>query len=263
MIDLHGHYLPGVDDGAPDMEASLAMLRLAQADGIEAVVVTPHACSSLCSVRGYDELHARWERFRQDVGRSGLELKTYGGAEVFLTSELLSILGEHRDLLVINSGSYVLIEFPADYVYAHSKKFVFKLLSAGYIPIVSHPERNREIQRSPAILRELVEAGVLCQLNAGSLRGDFGSSARESAFSLVRANLVHVIASDAHDLESRRPGLSHVPELLRGVDPAKVRMYIHDIPQAIVADQAVPDIGEPEDDRPRRSFFAAFRRRES
>lgn len=263
MIDLHGHYLPGVDDGAPDLETSLAMLRLAQDDGVEAVVVTPHACSSLCSVRGYDELHSRWQRFHKDIVETSLTLKTYSGAEVFLTSELLAILGDHRDLLVINNGSYLLIEFPADYVYAHSKEFVFKLLNAGYIPIVSHPERNREIQRSPAILRELVEAGALCQLNAGSLRGDFGNSARESAFALVRANLVHVIASDAHDLERRRPGLSHVPELLRGVDPAKARMYLHDIPQAIVADQAVPDIGEPELERPRRSFFATLRRRGS
>ncbi len=263
MIDLHGHYLPGIDDGAPDLETSLAMLRLAQDDGMEAVVATPHACSSLSSVRSYDELHSRWERFRQDVGASGLTLKTYCGAEVFLTSELLAILGDHRDLLVINGGSYLLIEFPADYVYAHSKDFVFKLLSAGYIPIVSHPERNREIQRSPVILRELVEAGALSQLNAGSLRGDFGASARESAFALLRANLVHAIASDAHDLERRRPGLSHVPELLSGVDPARVRMYLHDIPQAIVDDQAIPDIGEPVADASPRSFFSLFRRRGS
>lgn len=263
MIDLHGHYLPGVDDGAKSLEDSLAMLRHAQADGIEAVAVTPHACSSLSRCKELADLRAHWEKWRREIESSGLKLQAYSGAEVYLTSELLPILGDHRDLLTINNGSYLLLEFPADYVYAHSKEYIFKLLTEGYIPIISHAERNREIQRSAAVLHELVKAGALCQVNAGSLRGDFGDSARQSAFELINANLVHVIASDAHDLDGRKPELSFVPALLHGVDPEKVQLYLHEIPKAIIADEAVPDIGEPEMRRPRRMVFDLFRKRGS
>jgi protein-tyrosine phosphatase len=263
MIDLHGHYLPGVDDGAGNLEASLAMLRCAEADGIEAVVVTPHACGSTCKVKDLECLRRQYEEWLAALAASGLRLRILPGAEVYFTSELLPILKDQRDLLTINNGSYFLLEFPHDYVYAHSKDFIFKIMTEGFIPIISHPERNSEIQRSPAVLRDLVKAGALCQVNAGSLRGDFGNSAQQCAFELIKGNLVHVIASDAHDMDSRKPELSFVPALLHGVDPEKIAMYLHDIPAAIIADQAVPDIGEPTRHHHRRTFFDFFRKRDS
>lgn len=263
MIDLHGHYLPGVDDGAGDYETSLAMLRLAAADGIDAVAVTPHCCSGMSKVKDLGQLRREWEGWRKKVEREDIKVRIVGGAEVYFTSDLLAVLKENRDLLAINNGSYFLLEFPADYVYAHSKEFIFKVMNEDLIPIISHAERNQEIQRSPAILRELVKAGALCQVNAGSLRGDFGNAARQCAYELVRDNLVHVIASDAHDLESRRPGLSYVRPLLAGVDPGKVDLYLEGIPAAVIADEAVPDIGEPVSRHSRRSIFDFFRRRDS
>ncbi|HEX7502401.1 MAG TPA: CpsB/CapC family capsule biosynthesis tyrosine phosphatase [Acidobacteriota bacterium] len=263
MIDLHGHYLPAVDDGAADMATSLAMLRTAEKDGIMTAVATPHACGSTCKLRDLDALGRKWEKWRAQLKKSDLQIKVIGGAEVYFTSELLSILRDHRELLTINNSSYFLLEFPADYVYAHSKDFIFKILTDGYIPIISHAERNSEIQRSPEVLRDLVKAGALCQVNAGSLRGDFGNAARQSAFELIQGNLVHVIASDAHDLESRKPELAYVPALLHNVDPIKIELYLNGIPEAIIADQAVPDIGEPLRHRQRSSFFDLFKKRDS
>jgi protein-tyrosine phosphatase len=263
MIDLHGHYLPRVDDGAKDMAASLAMLRYAESDGIETAVVTPHTCSSQSTFKEFDSLRRGWKQWRDSLNDQGLKIKIVSGAEVYFTSELLSLLKDNRDLLTINSGSYFLLEFPADYVYAHSKNFIYNILTDGFIPIISHAERNAEIQRSPAVLRDLVKAGALCQINAGSLRGDFGNTARQSAFELLKSNLVHVIATDAHDLDSRKPELSFVPALLRHMDPEKITMYLNDIPAAIIADQAIPDIGEPLGRQPKRTFFDFFKRHDS
>ncbi len=263
MIDLHGHYLPGVDDGAGDDETSLAMLRLAEADGIDTVVVTPHCCSGMSRFKDLDGLRKSWARWRKQLEREGLKLKIVQGAEVYFTTDLLAILKANRDLLTINNGSYFLLEFPADYVYAHTKEFIFKAQTEDLIPVISHAERNQEIQRSPAVLRELVKAGALCQVNAGSFRGDFGHEARRCAYDLLQDNLVHVVASDAHDLESRRPGLSYVRALLTGVDPDKVDLFLEGIPAAILADEAIPDIGEPVSSHSRRSFFDFFRRRDS
>jgi protein-tyrosine phosphatase len=263
VIDLHGHYLPGVDDGAPDLETSLAMLRHAEADGIEMVAATPHACSGLCLVKDLDGLRRRREEWLAVVKDNGLKVRVVTGAEVYFTSELLPLLREHRDLLTINNGSYFLLEFPGEYIYAHSKDFIYKVLTEGFIPIISHAERNAEIQRSPGILRELVKAGALCQVNAGSLRGDFGNSARSCAFELLQGNLVHVIASDAHDLASRKPELSFVPALLSRNDPEKIDLYLHGVPEAVIADQAIPDIGEPAGQRSKRTFFDFFRKRDS
>jgi len=263
VIDLHGHYLPGVDDGAGSLEDSLAMLRHAEKDGIETAVVTPHACGSTCKVKDLDSLHRDWEKWRSDIKKNELTIKIVSGAEVYFTSELLSILHDHHELLAINNSSYFLLEFPADYIYAHSKEFIFKILTNGFIPIVSHPERNQEIQRSPSVLYELVKAGALCQVNAGSLRGDFGNEARRCAYELVQSNLVHVIASDAHDLESRKPELSYVPALLHNVDPKKIELYLQGIPEAVIADQALPDIGDPLWHQHHRSFFNFFKKRDS
>jgi protein-tyrosine phosphatase len=263
MIDLHGHYLPGVDDGAENLEVSLAMLRHAEADGIEAVVVTPHACSSQCKVKDLAAMRRGWEKWRTALKKSELKVRVVSGAEVYCTSEMLQILMDNRELLTINNGSYFLLEFPADYIYAHSKDLIFKILTEGFIPIISHAERNSEIQRSPAMLRDLVKAGALCQVNAGSLRGDFGNAARQCAFELIRGNLVHVIATDAHDLESRKPELAYVPALLSQVDPAKIDLYLNGIPAAIIADEAVPDIGEPSWHHHRSTFFDLFKKRDS
>jgi protein-tyrosine phosphatase len=263
MIDLHGHYLPAVDDGAESVDHSLAMLRHAEADGIKAVVATPHACSSLCAYKELAALREKWQQWEKALASSDLKLKVVRGAEVYFTSELLSLLKEHHDLLTINNGSYFLLEFPADYIYAHSKEFVYKILTEGFIPVISHAERNQEIQRSQGVLSDLVKAGALCQVNAGSLRGDFGNGARQCAYELLRSNLVHVIASDAHDLERRKPELSYVPALLNGIDPEKIEMYLHGIPEAIIADEAVPDVGEPVSSHPRRSFFDYFKRRDT
>jgi protein-tyrosine phosphatase len=263
VIDLHGHYLPAVDDGAEDMDASLAMLRHAEKDGIETAVVTPHACGSSCKVKDLDGLRRGWKKWRTATKSNDLKINIVAGAEVYFTSELLPVLKDNRDLLTINNGSYFLLEFPGDYVYAHSKDFIFKILTEGFIPIISHAERNSEIQRSPGVLRDLVKAGALCQVNAGSLRGDFGSAARQSAYELLQGNLVHVIASDAHDLESRKPELAFVPALLHQVDAEKIALYLHDIPAAIIADQAVPDIGEPLLSHQRSTFFGFFKKRDS
>lgn len=262
MIDLHGHYLPGVDDGAENLEYSLAMLRHAQADGIETVVATPHACGSLCKIKDFDAMRRQWAEWRTAVEKSDVKLDIVSGAEVFFTSELLPILKDNRDLLTINNGSYFILEFPSEYIYAHSKDFIYKVLTEGFIPIISHAERNTEIQRSPGILRELVKAGALCQVNAGSLRGDFGNGARQSVFELLRHNLVHVIASDAHDLERRRPEMAYVRALLPNVDAEKIAMYLHDIPAAIIADEAVPDVGEPLS-QSKRTFFDFFKKSDS
>lgn len=263
MIDLHGHYLPGIDDGAADSGTAAAMLRHAAADGIETVVVTPHALGSFSKAKDLDDLRRRRETHWPELQRQAGKIKLVTGAEVYFTSELLPILKEHRDLLTINNGSYFILEFPGDYIYAHSKDFIYKVLNEGFIPIISHAERNSEIQRSMAILRELVKAGALCQINGGSLRGDFGNAARRSAYELLQANLVHVIASDAHDLERRKPELAYVPALLPQLEAEKIGLYLHDIPAAIIADEAVPDIGEPLDRQPKRSFFDFFRKSDS
>ena len=262
MIDLHGHYLPGVDDGAENMDVSLAMLRHAQADGIQTAVVTPHVCGTSCKIKDFDGLRRGWEKWSAAVKKNNIQIDIVSGAEVYFTSELLPVLKDNRDLLTINNGSYFLLEFPGEYIYAR-KDFIFKIMTEGFIPIISHAERNSEIQRNPDVLRELVKAGALCQINAGSLRGDFGNQARSCAYELIQGNLVHIIASDAHDLENRKPELAYVPALLHHAHPEKITMYLHDIPAAVIADQAVPDIGEPLWHHHRSTFFDFFKKRDS
>ena len=132
----------------------------------------------------------------------------------------------------------------------------------GWIPIIAHPERHQVIQRNPHALFQLIETGALAQVNAGSLRGDFGTAAQTTAWLLLHHNLVHVVASDAHSQKKRRPEISDIEEILSAEGIEKADLLIRDIPEAILSDRAVPDLGEARDpSRTRPKFFDFLKRK--
>ncbi len=266
MIDLHGHYLPGVDDGAdePGAIAGHAAPRRSRRHrdrGGHAPRLRQHHAGSRTS----SACAAAWKKWRADPGRQRPEdAESSAGAEVYFTSELLPILKDHRDLLTINNGSYFLLEFPPDYVYAHSKEFIFKILTEGFIPIISHAERNTEIQRSPAVLRDLVKAG---RPVPGQRRQPARRFRQRRPPKRLRADPGQ--PGPCHRLRRPRPGKPQARAVFRPGPactawiPEKIDLYLHAIPEAIIADEAVPDIGEPTWHHHRSTFFDFFKKRDS
>jgi protein-tyrosine phosphatase len=205
MIDIHCHILPGIDDGAADLDASLAMALVAADDGITTIAATPHVRDD----HPFDltELPERRAQLEAALAKGGLELEIVQGAEVAIekVGELSEI--ELRELC-IGHGRHLLVESPYSHALGWLEEGVYDVQRRGFEPILAHPERCPSFQSEPARLGELVENGVLCSLTAASLAGQFGRTVRSFATELLSRGWAHNIASDAHDPSRRSPRLS-------------------------------------------------------
>ena len=259
LIDLHAHIVPGVDDGAKSFEESLKMLQVAESDGIEAIVATPHVFSAHNTIKDIEKIIEQTRQFLERLNRCQVNLRVLQGAEVFFATNVMEYLKKYGEVLALNGSSYFLLEFPFEFIFPGTRDFIFNVLAEGWIPIIVHPERNKAIQRNPGILYDLVKTGALIQVNAGSLRGIFGNEAQAAAFHLLHHNLVHVIASDAHSPKHRAPELSFVHSTLENEGIEIADLLVSGIPQSILDDEAIIDIGEPRDPGKKSKFFDFLR----
>ncbi len=215
MIDLHSHILPGIDDGAVDAGETLALLRLAAADGIRRMVATPHINP------GYFDndratINAALAVARGLVQQHQIPIELAAAAEVRLTDQLMSAI-ELQQLPFLGQwqGQQVLLlELPHSHVPAGTDKLLKWLGKKQIIAMIAHPERNREIQSNPQLLQRLQSAGCLFQLTASSLLGDLGDRHQQCAEQLVRQRLYQVMASDCHNLQRRPPKLQQARQQL-------------------------------------------------
>ncbi|MDX9944191.1 MAG: CpsB/CapC family capsule biosynthesis tyrosine phosphatase [Azonexus sp.] len=208
MIDLHTHFLPGVDDGAQTLADALSLAKAAVADGIHTAVLTPHVHPGR-----YDNelksLSVRFAAFRDALRDAAIPLDIRLGAEVRLSVESLELLLDERIPFIGRVDGYkvMLLEFPHQSIPVGSERFVDKLLALGVRPLIAHPERNKTVMLDPMRLTPFLDAGCWLQLTAGSVAGHFGKAAQETASFILQHNWAQVIATDAHNLEHRPPVL--------------------------------------------------------
>ena len=240
MVDIHCHILPGLDDGAENLEVSLQMAEMAIAEGITHIVGTPHASDEhrfnpdLVRQRR-DELHAR-------VG-DRLTLAT--GCDFHMSFENLQDVRKDPRKYTINQKQYLLVEF-ADFAIPPSLDgALHQLQLAGLSPIVTHPERNALLRSQPERLYRWLNQGCYAQITAQSLLGKFGESAQQMAEEWLDANAVHFVASDAHDITTRPLRLKETFDLVattRGEDVA--RALLIDNPLAAFEGRPLPWVPE-------------------
>jgi len=215
LIDVHCHILPGLDDGPATLEESLAMARLAAADGVEVIVATPHVERDHLYPPP-DLVRELTARLNQALQAEGLALRVWPGAEIPDKPELLEGLEAGQLMTVGDLGRHVLVELSAHAPAAHTAELFFRLQLAGITPIVAHVERAVIFRRQPELLREFRDRGYPLQLNAESLRATWGM--RRYARRLVNEGLVDLLASDGHGTRQRKPLLSPARRVL----PAQV-----------------------------------------
>ena len=209
MIDLHCHYLPGVDDGPAEVEEALALARAAVKNGITAAALTPHI-----HPRRYPNSKSRllhtFIRFQDLLKKSDIPLQLFLAGEVRVSAESLELFeqGEIPFLGEVDGYKIVLLEFPHDAIPVGSQQFVSKLLSMKIRPLIAHPERNKHVMGDAERIRPFVDMGCWLQLTAGSLTGAFGKPAKKIASKLLEEELAWVIATDSHNLEHRPPDLA-------------------------------------------------------
>lgn len=229
LIELHCHILPGIDDGAKDLEMSMALLRREVADGAAGVVFTPHFHYERTTVETFAA--RRKAAFRQvsaAVRAEGLRFAGKLGAEVFFSPALPGL--DLRQLAFAGSN-YILIEFPTTVQPAGIDETLFEIRAQGYTPILAHVERYPYVTENPTLLYNCVNAGCLAQINATGLIRE-GHTARW-LHKLIDWNLVHLLASDCHHPEKRPPnlreGFAHLPpEIAARMQKNAVGVYLGD-----------------------------------
>jgi protein-tyrosine phosphatase len=211
MIDLHCHILPGIDDGAPDLATSVNMARAFAADGVSIVACTPHILPGLYHNTG-PQIRQATAQLQQVILEQGVPLQLVTGADNHIVPGFVAELRSGR-LLSLADTRYVLVEPPHHVAPPRLEELFFSLISAQYVPILTHPERLTWISSNYAAITRLDRAGAWFQVTAGSLAGDFGRNARYWAERLLDEGRVHLLATDAHDLKKRPPNLSRGREL--------------------------------------------------
>jgi protein-tyrosine phosphatase len=201
MIDLHCHILAGIDDGAQSMEESLEMARAAVREGIDTIIATPHHKNGRYE-NTKQAINVKTAELNEVLIAENIPLKILTGQETAIHGELLKgiTLGE---VSTLNNTQYIFIELPVGHVPRYTEKLFYDLQVEGKIPVIVHPERNQEIIERPEILYQLIKKGALSQLTASSICGIFGKKIKGFSEHLIEANLVHFIASDAHNTNKR------------------------------------------------------------
>lgn len=209
MIDMHSHILPAVDDGAASLKESLIMLKLAIADGVRIQVLTPHL-----HLGRYPNTAASLQQafvlFQQQVQTSELAIELRLAAEVRISPEIVSLVKEQgiHWLGHWQGWPVMLLEFPHHQIPHGAINLVQWLLHQGVLPMIAHPERNRELQQDKRKLVPFLQAGCLLQLTSDSLSGQFGVDAQHLSVQLLREGHVSLLATDCHNLQYRPPRLS-------------------------------------------------------
>ena len=203
MIDLHSHILPGLDDGSPDLSTSLDMARAAAADGVMYLACTPHILPGLYHNTG-EGIRAAVLGLQNALDAAAIPLRLVVGADAHIGPDMVDGLRQGR-ILSINDSRYVLVEPPHHVMPARLTELFFTLSVAGYVPILTHPERLSWIKGHYDTIVKLIDAGAWMQITAGSLVGAFGRSPLYWAERMLDEGRAHIIASDAHDLVRRPP----------------------------------------------------------
>jgi protein-tyrosine phosphatase len=205
VIDLHAHILPGVDDGPASLEESVELARAAVDAGTRVLAATSHVSHMFATdPRVFPERRAE---VREALREAGVPLEVVRGGEL-APSRAADLDDEALRELSLGCGPYLLFECPFSPHAEDLEPLIYDLQHRGWRILLAHPERSGAFHRDPGRLARLVADGALVQVTAGSLTGQFGRTARRFSVEALREELVHVLASDAHDAIDRPPGLT-------------------------------------------------------
>ena len=206
MIDVHCHILPGLDDGARDEAEALALARALVAEGVESVVCTPHIQPGVYANTG-PEIRRATRELQLRLDARAIPLHLLAGADNHVVPNFVCGL-QSGTLLSLADSRYVLVEPPHDVCPPRLAELLFEVSTAGYVPVLTHPERLTWIGDHYGLMVRLVRRGVWMQVTAGSLAGHFSQTARYWSERMLNEGLAHILATDAHDTRRRCPLLS-------------------------------------------------------
>jgi len=254
MIDVHTHILPGIDDGVRTIEGSVEFARVAIQDGVKVIVATPHCKEGVWDNERPGILEAV-ETLRARLAQEGLSVDLRPGAEVHLCPDLVQRVKDGRATTLGDNGRTVLLELSLTQYPVELENLVFQMKLAGLHVLFAHPERIRYFQDDIRRYESVVQLGGYGQITTGSVLGTFGSEVLRFSQEILRKGLVHVLATDAHNVRGRPPILSEAVEVMEPlVGPRRALSMATDVPAALLEGRE-PEIPPVEGRKTRRSSF--------
>ncbi len=205
MIDLHSHILPGIDDGARDLAESLQMARMWVDQGVSTVTCTPHILPGVYHNSG-PQIREAVVALQAELVAHDIPLRLLTGADNHIVPTFVQDL-RRGHLLTIAESRYVLAEPPHHGLPLRMDELFHEIQVAGYVPILTHPERLTWVSGKYDVIAGLADRGVLMQLTCGSITGRFGRRAQELARRMLRERRAHIVATDAHNIVGRPPDM--------------------------------------------------------
>jgi protein-tyrosine phosphatase len=197
MIDTHAHLLPGMDDGAESTARALAFVRQAVRQGVGVIYATPHCCDGVYECEKPAILKA-CQALSGVVQKENPDIRIMPGAEIRVTHDLIDRYDAGTLLTLGNAGRFILLELPPMFIVPGIVRIIRQLLDRGVTPVIAHAERNAMILHHPATAADLIDAGAVLQVTAGSLTGDFGRDVLKTARQMVETGQVFCLGSDIH-----------------------------------------------------------------
>ncbi|MFC2166823.1 tyrosine-protein phosphatase [Acidobacteriota bacterium] len=257
MIDIHCHILPGIDDGASDVEESLKMARFAEQDGVKTIIATPHVFRPPFIHKNLFHIQDKWSEFSALLKANNIQVDLLLGSEVHFVHNLIDVLKINYPYFGLNRGSYMIVEFPSNHVFSGVKQLFFDLTSRGLNLIIAHPERNSVFVRDPGLLYELIKMGVYVQANSGSFSSFYGTQTKEAAFRFLEWNFYHFLASDSHGKHKRSTRLSKAFRKIQELAGDEMALALVEYnPKAVVEDREISLFKDPiNPTKKKKTFF--------
>ncbi len=213
MIDIHSHILPNIDDGARNIDETMELLKEAQSVGFEAIVSTAHYMEGYYET-AVDERTILTEAIFQKFIQYNIEMDLYLGSEIYLTDNIVKIL-EERKASTINDTSYILFELPLNIEPENLYDIIYEITQCKLVPILAHPERYSFVWHDTEFLSDIIELGVLMQVNYASIIGYYGEKPQVIAQKMFENNMVHLLGSDVHRTNTIYPKIPQILSILK------------------------------------------------
>ena len=217
MVDIHSHIINEIDDGSKSIEMTINMLKKAEESGTTDIIATPHFMRGRFEVE-YKDVIKRAEELKKIVKENNIHINIYVGQEVYYSKNLLEYYND-KIIGTINNTKYMLIELPMlEFDIDEVINTIYELQIRGIVPIIAHPERYKPFIKKPSMINKLINEGMLFQMNAGSISGDFGKDVKKTAAKYLEHNVYSFIGSDAHRDRGRDTDMSEALNILESYE---------------------------------------------
>lgn len=213
IVDVHCHLIPGVDDGAKTYEMALAIIKKEYDEGVRSIILTPHFRRKMFEP-DKELVYENYKKLKTMVKSQIPDMKLYLGSEFHASMGMVDRLNQNPQLCMAGTD-FVLVEFSeadeVDYIIERIRT----VRMAGYKPIIAHVERYSKLMKRFDMIEELVNMGIWIQVNADSILGKEGWKTKRLCRKLMKANLIHLVGSDAHNLTERASNLGECTEYVQ------------------------------------------------